>query len=65
LVSDIPVKGNFFFFVSRRTYARKLIIIDGSPKTNIGKGLQIQDNSCINAADIPNILDIVEHVPIA
>ena len=65
LVSLIHVKANFFFFVSGRKYAKKLITIEVTPKTNIGKGLQIQDNLWINEADIPNILATVEHVPIA
>ena len=39
--------------------------MEGNPRTNIGKGFQIQDNFDINEADIPNILEIVEHVPMA
>ena len=52
-------------FVSGRKYDKQPIIIEGTPKTNIGNGFQTQDSLDINAADIPNILDIVEHVPMA
>ena len=39
------------------------MIIEGIPKTNIGRGFQKQDSLDMNADDTPNILDMVDIVP--
>ena len=53
------------YFVSGKKYTKKEIKIDGKPSVNIGKGFQMHANFDINGAEIPNILETVEHVPIA
>ena len=59
------VCGKLMYFVSGKKYTKKEIKIDGKPSVNIGKGFQMHANFDINGAEIPNILETVEHVPIA
>ena len=61
--ASLIANGKFLFLVSGRKYAKDPIIIEGIPKTNIGKGFQTQDSLGINADDTPNILEIVDIVP--
>ena len=57
--------GRLLCLVSGKKYTKKAIQIDGIPRINIGRGFEMQASFGINGTQIPSILEMVEHDPIA